>query len=108
MCSADLGSVITAGGGFSGFSPQPSYQAAAVQAYFATAEGDPQSAPLNTPPGEAITDIQQGFNPGNRGYPDVAMAGDRFLVVIGGNAFVLSGTSASAPGKSFVKANVRF
>lgn len=41
-----------------------------------------------------------------RGYPDVAFAGSKFLVRIGGKNFGISGTSASAPGVAGMFSNI--
>jgi len=82
-CTSDTGGVITTGGGFSTIFKAPSYQTSTIAAYFAglTAAQQPVS----------------GYNTGGRGYPDVAMAGLNYEVVIGGATYKVSGTSASAP-----------
>ena len=82
-CQANDNGVITSGGGFSTYYPQPSWQSDAVSSYF----GD---LPENDQP-------TSGYNPNGRGYPDVAMIGVDFLVVIDGQIFTLYGTSASSP-----------
>ena len=85
VCQADvLGGVVTSGGGFSGTYAQPYWQADAVASYFAQVDGTQQQ-----PAG--------GFSKGGRGYPDVALAGKDFEVVIGDVLYLVSGTSASAP-----------
>ena len=72
VCQADVpGGVVTSGGGFSGTYTQPYWQADAVASYFAQVDGT-QSQPAG------------GFSKGGRGYPDVALAGKDFEVVIGG------------------------
>jgi tripeptidyl-peptidase I len=72
---------ITTGGGFSNFYLQPSYQTSAVATYTATAK---------MPVGN--------YNAtGMRGYPDVALLGHMYQVMIGGTQFGVSGTSASTP-----------
>eukprot|EP01087_Luapelamoeba_hula_P001899 TRINITY_DN116_c0_g1_i1.p1 TRINITY_DN116_c0_g1~~TRINITY_DN116_c0_g1_i1.p1 ORF type:complete len:570 (+),score=74.79 TRINITY_DN116_c0_g1_i1:169-1878(+) len=81
-CSSSTGGVVTTGGGFSYYFPRPAYQAAAVSSYL-------RSAP-NLPP-LAL------FNASSRGYPDVAVIGYNYNVVLGGNTYLESGTSASAP-----------
>ena len=83
-CQANTGGVITTGGGFSDFYPRPAYQSAAVNRYFSTAQ-------------TAGTLPVSGYNRTGRGYPDVAAAGLNYLTVVGGSAYLLSGTSASAP-----------
>ena len=79
-----FGGVVTSGGGFSGTYAQPYWQADAVASYFAQVDGTQQQ-----PAG--------GFSKGGRGYPDVALAGKDFEVVIGDVLYLVSGTSASAP-----------
>jgi len=81
-CSSNTGGVVTTGGGFSYFFSRPDYQKAAVARYFATAP--------NLPP------VGQ-YNNTARGYPDVAVLGYNYNVVIGGQTLQESGTSASAP-----------
>eukprot|EP00598_Pedospumella_elongata_P007545 CAMPEP_0184969134 /NCGR_PEP_ID=MMETSP1098-20130426/1976_1 /TAXON_ID=89044 /ORGANISM="Spumella elongata, Strain CCAP 955/1" /LENGTH=558 /DNA_ID=CAMNT_0027490869 /DNA_START=52 /DNA_END=1728 /DNA_ORIENTATION=+ len=82
-CTSDAGGVITTGGGFSTKFTAPSYQAAAVKAYF-----------------NGLPKAQQpvaGYVATGRGYPDVSMAGFNYEVVVGGKTYQVSGTSASAP-----------
>merc|ERR1711918_171242 len=43
------------------------------------------------------TQPESGYATGGRGYPDVAMAGFDYEVVIGGSIYGVSGTSASSP-----------
>jgi len=83
-CCSNTGGVITSGGGFSFYYPQPSYQAAAVTNYLKT-------APAGTLPPSSM------FNAQGRGYPDVAVMCYNYNVVIGGNTYQESGTSASTP-----------
>lgn len=82
-CTSNGGGVITTGGGFSTKFAAPAYQQAAVASYFAT-------LPSNQQP---VT----GYAATGRGYPDVAMAGYNYEVIIGGQVYKLSGTSASSP-----------
>eukprot|EP00727_Mastigamoeba_balamuthi_P000710 m51a1_g10636 putative activation domain containing protein (182) ;mRNA; r:75348-75940 len=81
-CTSDRGGVITTGGGFSGIFPAPQFQRPRVDLYLKSTRNLPDSSL---------------FNNGGRGYPDVSLAGHNYPVVIGGNVFLLSGTSASAP-----------
>ena len=81
-CQSQQGGVITTGGGFSTYYPQPSWQKAAVAAYFAQY---PQSG------------ISAGFNAQGRGYPDVSLLGVDYQVVINGALQSIFGTSASTP-----------
>jgi subtilase family serine protease len=71
------------GGGFSVFSAQPSYQAAAVQAYLKSG--------VVLPPAKY-------FNGNNRGFPDVAGVGEQVcLLDPGSSCNFVGGTSASTP-----------
>jgi tripeptidyl-peptidase-1 len=79
VCSGNTGGVITSGGGFSTNYDQPDWQADAVKTFLS----------LDS---EAVAGYASG-----RGYPDVAMAGLNYPVVIGGSTYLVSGTSASAP-----------
>jgi tripeptidyl-peptidase-1 len=81
VCQSDGGSIITSGGGFSNTFTRPAYQNDAVSTYLRTA---------NIPPSSM-------FNTGGRAYPDVASLGNNYPVVIGGQTYQLSGTSASCP-----------
>ncbi|KAJ6564191.1 family S53 protease-like protein [Mycena capillaripes] len=69
------------GGGFSNFFPVPDYQTDAVSGFLKT-------IPSN---------FAGTFNKTGRGYPDVALQGWNFEVVIGGERELIGGTSASAP-----------
>jgi tripeptidyl-peptidase I len=63
-CSSASGSIITTGGGFSNSVGAPSFQSAAVSAYFAQ-----------------YTPTQSSYQPyvkTNRGYPDVSMPGNNY------------------------------
>lgn len=81
VCSSKTGGVITSGGGFSSVFPRPSYQSAKVSEYFKSVA----SAPIS------------GYNANGRGYPDVSVLGYNYVVTIGGQFTLESGTSASAP-----------
>ena len=81
VCDANLGGVITSGGGFSVLSSMPGYQNRAVNGYFSKASPQPVA----------------GYNSGGRGYPDVSLAGKYYETVIGGQGYYSSGTSASTP-----------
>jgi tripeptidyl-peptidase-1 len=72
----------TTGGGFSEFTPRPSYQDTAVLAYL-------NNTTLQ-PPAEF-------FWPANRGYPDVSAIGARVLTIDQGEVSIEEGTSASTP-----------
>jgi len=80
VCSGNTGGTITTGGGFSTNFAQPAWQSDAVAKFLSL---DSSAA--------------TGFNEAGRGYPDVAMAGFNYQVVIAGNTYGVSGTSASAP-----------
>jgi tripeptidyl-peptidase-1 len=83
-CSSDRGGLITSGGGFSASNPMPTWQVAAVDAYFNRVTG---------------TDKEpfRGFNRHGRAYPDVSALGHNYVVAIAGNFTAVSGTSASSP-----------
>ncbi|OTA62096.1 tripeptidyl-peptidase [Hypoxylon sp. EC38] len=68
-------------GGFSSLHAQPAWQADAVNEYLGLI-GNTYSA---------------YFNKSNRGFPDVAAQGSRFIVIDKGRSALLSGTSASSP-----------
>ena len=69
------------GGGFSEYFERPSWQEEEISAYLSSNEG---SAANN------------GYGTG-RGYPDVSLAANGYLVVVGADAYLVSGTSASSP-----------
>ncbi|KAF3064043.1 Tripeptidyl-peptidase sed2 [Daldinia childiae] len=68
-------------GGFSSLHAQPAWQADSVNSYLKSI-GQTYSA---------------YFNSSNRGFPDVAAQGSRFIVIDKGRSALLSGTSASSP-----------
>jgi len=82
VCQSDYGSIITSGGGFSNVFPQPSWQSEAVNTYLSTG---PKIPPKNM------------FNSKGRGFPDVSSLGNAYNIVVGGQWFRVSGTSASSP-----------
>lgn len=82
-CQSQESGVITTGGGFSTYYAQPSWQTDAVAQYFATLPTDQQPT--------------DGYNPQGRAYPDVALIGVKYQVVIEDHLVSLYGTSASAP-----------
>jgi hypothetical protein len=98
--------LITSGGGFSTHFLQPSWQKQAVATYFATVDGTSQepyqgtsAIEYNDLPYEYIDYIKipTYFNASGRGYPDVALLGHSYMVVIGESIQVEDGTSASTP-----------
>ncbi|TFK66563.1 tripeptidyl peptidase A [Pluteus cervinus] len=70
------------GGGFSNYFSRPSYQDPTVPNFLS-----------KLAPGT----FEGLFNPNGRGFPDVSAQGDRFEIIVGGQAFLIGGTSASAP-----------
>jgi len=74
--------MITSGGGFSSFFEQPSWQKDAVNEYFTSVSENPPSP---------------GYNPNGRGYPDVALIGVAYEVMIQGRIVLIYGTSCAAP-----------
>jgi len=75
---------FTSGGGFSKYTPMPSYQKDAVETYLSTVAELPPST---------------YFNRTNRGYPDVAAMGNNYAVYVSsyGGWTTVGGTSASSP-----------
>merc|ERR1712107_579733 len=69
------------GGGFSTKFDAPSWQKNAISTYLSKVSQQPVS----------------GYSTSGRGYPDIAMAGHNYEVVIAGKLYSLSGTSASSP-----------
>lgn len=78
---SDIGGVITSGGGFSTYYPQPDWQTTAVDAYFDSTTSDPSP----------------GFNPNGRAIPDIALIGVKYQVVVANYISFMYGTSATAP-----------
>ena len=81
VCSSQQSGLITSGGGFSDLNRAPSWQTSAINSYFSTVSTKPVS----------------GYNTAGRGYPDVAMLGVDYPVILQGTTQVLYGTSASSP-----------
>jgi subtilase family serine protease len=81
---ADSTSVITSGGGFSRYTPRPSFQSDSINNYFAYTRANPDQAPV------------AGYGSG-RGVPDIALVGNYFETIIDYRLVYLSGTSVSAP-----------
>ena len=79
-CQADLGGIITSGGGFSTLIPLPSWQDGAVKGYFKAVEKQPVA----------------GFGRG-RAIPDVSLLGHNYQVIIGGNEYYVSGYGRGFP-----------
>jgi tripeptidyl-peptidase-1 len=75
---------FTSGGGFSTYTPRPSYQDDAVNAYLNSGVALPPSS---------------YYNNANRGYPDVSALGNGFAVYLNsyGGWTTVGGTSASSP-----------
>jgi tripeptidyl-peptidase-1 len=82
VCSSETGGLITSGGGFSTYVKRPDWQDAAVGAYL-------KNGP-NLPP-------RSKFSSQGRAYPDLAAMGHNYPILVGGNTYVGSGTSASTP-----------
>jgi hypothetical protein len=74
--------VITSGGGFSLFNSLPSWQSTAVNGYFSSNKNNIPSS---------------GYKTNARGYPDISALGANYFVILNGNGYFVSGTSASAP-----------
>ena len=84
VCQSDNNTPFTSGGGFSTFYDQSLYQKSSVAAYFSAAASGGQSP-------------SAGCNKGGSGYPDVTLAGCKYIVRVGGRYYSTSGTSASTP-----------
>ena len=67
VVQSNLGGIITSGGGFSTYFPQPSWQTAAVSNYF-----NEMAAASTTP--------VIGFNSQGRGIPDISLLGVNYQV----------------------------
>lgn len=81
--------LITSGGGFSGQFPQPAFQHAAVAVWLQQATSAGSLPPSTMVPIATYSNF--------RGYPDVALLGHAFPLVIDGGYLWEDGTSASAP-----------
>jgi tripeptidyl-peptidase-1 len=78
-CSSTTDGGITTGGGFSTHFVRPAYQDNQVKAYLSQ------------------TKAVQGYNAGGRGIPDVSALGRNYVIVVGQQFNLVSGTSASTP-----------
>jgi tripeptidyl-peptidase I len=76
-------SVVTSGGGFSNHFARPDYQKRAVERYLENNNYFPQYSGL--------------FNPGGRGYPDIAAQGVNYSIVWNSTIIPVSGTSCASP-----------
>eukprot|EP00981_Chlorochromonas_danica_P002127 scaffold424_cov165-Ochromonas_danica.AAC.27 len=81
-CQASLNGVITSGGGFSNYYGVPNWQKKAISQYFSQLNSSTKPAP--------------GYGSG-RGYPDIALLGANYQVVVNGSFVGLYGTSCSSP-----------
>jgi len=75
--------LITTGGGFSDYSPMPSWQQNAVGAYLHSSN--------------AVFPPSQYFNASNRAFPDISALGHNYYIVAGGSGEIVDGTSCSSP-----------
>jgi tripeptidyl-peptidase-1 len=82
VCSKASGALITSGGGFSAYAPQPSYQTSVVQGYLSQS---------------GLTPPSSDFNPSGRGYPDVSALGHNYYIELTGQVQAVDGTSAACP-----------
>jgi tripeptidyl-peptidase-1 len=85
VCQSNTGGVVTSGGGFSNIFSTPQWQTSAVSAYLSALSSVSGAIPSSY------------YNPQGRMYPDVAMEGTSFPVVVGGSVYNVAGTSASSP-----------
>ncbi|KAK6440381.1 hypothetical protein LTR95_003388 [Oleoguttula sp. CCFEE 5521] len=88
--------LFSSGGGFSNHFPQPSYQAASVQQYFA--RHDP-GHPYYYANADASNIGQNGgiYNRAGRGFPDIAANGANFRAYTNGTDYHWYGTSLASP-----------
>jgi subtilase family serine protease len=82
---ATSGGRITSGGGFSTLYTQPLWQVSTVNKYFDVVATQPQ------------TSSSSKYSVVGRAYPDLALLGYNYRVIIGGTWYSVSGTSASTP-----------
>ena len=85
------GAVFSTGGGFSERYDMPPWQREAVNGYLASQAG---------------VDALPGFNRAGRAYPDISMVGNKLLVVLDGQLYSVSGTSAATPIVAAIAARV--
>eukprot|EP01035_Chromulina_nebulosa_P016797 gene16797-22278_t len=83
VCSVSSGSGITSGGGFSNSIPAPDFQISAINNYINKYKPKQSN--------------YQRYNTKNRGFPDLAMPANLYIVSIGQKFYGIDGTSASAP-----------
>eukprot|EP00939_MAST-03C_sp_MAST-3C-sp1_P002136 g2136.t1 len=89
QCDGSTTPKITTGGGFSRLYTDTNalaFQQNLTSAYLSTIESDGGKKPKAS-----------AFVRGGRGFPDVALVGQNYVVYIGGEAFLQDGTSASTP-----------
>lgn len=88
------------GGGFSNIYARPSYQDAAVSAFFANHDPGYQyynTSGTNNPSNATTNNSQKIYNRGGRGYPDVSAVGDNVVIINNALPTLIGGTSAAAP-----------
>ncbi len=83
-CQGDKGGIITTGGGFSKIYERPTWQSTQVNGYLDYVQ-------------ETKMTLYPGYNRDGRGYPDISLLARNYVVTIGGNLTLVSGTSASSP-----------
>jgi tripeptidyl-peptidase-1 len=71
------------GGGFSNVFPMPSYQSSKVNSYIKEKLSNCSYASM--------------YNTQGRAYPDVALLGENYKIIVNGNSSITGGTSASSP-----------
>jgi tripeptidyl-peptidase I len=91
------------GGGFSNYFPRPAYQDGPVSAYLQSI-GSMYSGLYKCVSGfgeRRVSRSSQILSRSGRGYPDISAQAVNFQVVLGGKDATGSGTSCSAPVRSF-------
>eukprot|EP01041_Mallomonas_annulata_P010135 gene10135-21134_t len=100
-CQADLGGVITTGGGFSTLVAAPVFQSKFVEEYFLSLVNATRTTSTTTirkdynttsSTSSPIT-IKRGYNSTGRAYPDISLAGKNYVAIIGGTEYLVSGSS---------------
>jgi len=86
-CSAQKGSLITTGGGFSGVFERPDYQNSVVEKYLKN-----EKVTSNK-----LFPSSKMFYSSGRAYPDISLAGNLYWIIVTNRMMQVSGTSASAP-----------
>ena len=80
----------TSGGGFSSYFNAPDFQKSFIKTYFSTVDGTSKQP-------SSASDADYNYNSSRRGYPDVALMANAYVIAVDGELVSVSGTSASTP-----------